>query len=112
MPSLWVTYEMMEAVLGRRRRGARPDWMEPFALDHRRGEEVRRVEHLDRVDWNAELVRGIWGRPFSGSSRSQVRTFGGGGSLPLALTELGLIDEYEFVMHPRLAAKDRHCSQG
>ena len=23
--------------------------------------------------------------------------------LPLALTELGLIDEYEFVVHPRLA---------
>jgi hypothetical protein len=24
-------------------------------------------------------------------------------ALPLALTELGLIDEYEFVVHPRLA---------
>jgi dihydrofolate reductase len=24
-------------------------------------------------------------------------------TLPLALAELGLIDEYEFVMHPRLA---------
>ena len=27
----------------------------------------------------------------------------GGVELPLALTELGLIDEYEFVVHPRLA---------
>ena len=27
----------------------------------------------------------------------------GGVKLPLALTELGLIDEYEFVVHPRLA---------
>ena len=27
----------------------------------------------------------------------------GGLQLPLALTELGLIDEYEFVVHPRLA---------
>jgi dihydrofolate reductase len=27
----------------------------------------------------------------------------GGVQLPLALTELGLIDEYEFVVHPRLA---------
>jgi dihydrofolate reductase len=26
----------------------------------------------------------------------------GGVKLPLALTELGLIDEYEFVVHPRL----------
>lgn len=29
--------------------------------------------------------------------------FVGGVKLPLALTELGLIDEYEFVVHPRLA---------
>ena len=27
----------------------------------------------------------------------------GGLTLPLALAELGLIDEYEFVVHPRLA---------
>ena len=27
----------------------------------------------------------------------------GGVTLPLALTEPGLIDEYEFVVHPRLA---------
>jgi dihydrofolate reductase len=27
----------------------------------------------------------------------------GGVKLPLALAEMGLIDEYEFVMHPRLA---------
>ena len=28
----------------------------------------------------------------------------GGVKLPLALAELGLIDEYEFVVHPRLAS--------
>ena len=27
----------------------------------------------------------------------------GGVTLPLALAELGLIDEYEFIVHPRLA---------
>jgi dihydrofolate reductase len=27
----------------------------------------------------------------------------GGARLPLELTELGLIDEYEFVVHPRVA---------
>jgi dihydrofolate reductase len=27
----------------------------------------------------------------------------GGVTLPLALAELGLIDEYEFVVHPRIA---------
>ena len=29
--------------------------------------------------------------------------FVGGVKLPLALAELGLIDEYEFVVHPRIA---------
>ena len=29
--------------------------------------------------------------------------FTGGVTLPLALAELGLIDEYEFVVHPQLA---------
>ena len=29
--------------------------------------------------------------------------FVGGVTLPLALAELGLIDEYEFVVHPRVA---------
>jgi dihydrofolate reductase len=29
--------------------------------------------------------------------------FTGGVTLPLALAELGLIDEYEFVVHPRIA---------
>jgi dihydrofolate reductase len=29
--------------------------------------------------------------------------FTGGVTLPLALAELGLIDEYEFVVHPRVA---------
>src|SRR5829696_1154567 len=38
------------------------------------------------------------------SSGSRARgLFVGGVKLPLALTELGLIDEYEFVVHPRLA---------
>ena len=45
----------------------------------------------------------------SGQGRSELKResgkglFVGGVKLPLALTELGLIDEYEFVVHPRLA---------
>jgi dihydrofolate reductase len=46
----------------------------------------------------------MWGRPFSSSSRSRAKgLFVGGVKLPLALAELGLIDEYEFVVHPRIA---------
>jgi len=73
---LWgrVTYEMMEAAWRSPvRTGARPDWMEPFAraIDAAKKFVVWRT--LGRVDWNAELVRGIWGMPFSSSSGSRVR---------------------------------------
>ena len=59
---------------------------------------------LDRVDWNAELVRGDLGKAVQQLKQESGRgLFLGGVKLPLALTELGLIDEYEFVVHPRLA---------
>jgi dihydrofolate reductase len=69
-----VTYEMMEtAFRPPAGTGPRPDWMEPFArtIDAANKYVVSRT--MDRVDWNAELVRGIWGRPFSSSSGSRVR---------------------------------------
>ena len=59
---------------------------------------------LDRVDWNAELVRGDLGKAVQRLKQESGKgLFVGGVKLPLALTELGLIDEYEFVVHPRLA---------
>src|SRR6185503_17389723 len=54
-----VTYEMMEAAWRPpARTGVRPDWMEPFAetIDAARKYVVSST--LERVDWNAELVRG------------------------------------------------------
>ena len=59
---------------------------------------------LDRVDWNAELERGDLGQAVQRLKEEPGRgLFVGGVTLPLALAELGLIDEYEFVVHPRLA---------
>src|SRR5688572_31862199 len=59
---------------------------------------------LDRVDWNAELVRGDLGKAVQQLKRGSGKgLFVGGVKLPQALAELGLIDEYEFVVHPRLA---------
>jgi len=59
---------------------------------------------LARVDWNAELVRGDLGSAVAQLKRESGKgLFVGGVKLALALTELGLIDEYEFVVHPRLA---------
>ncbi|HUE41561.1 MAG TPA: dihydrofolate reductase family protein [Chthoniobacterales bacterium] len=100
-----VTYQMMEA--GWRRvpapTGARPDWMEPFA---RKIDAVKKYvfsSTLDRVDWNAELVRGDLGKAVQQLKQESGKgLLVGGVTLPLALTELGLIDEYEFVVQPRL----------
>jgi dihydrofolate reductase len=96
-----VTYEMMEAAF---RPPARPEaiWMEPFArtIDEKKKYVVSST--LDRVDWNAELLRGDLGKAVQQLKRESA-LFVGGVTLPLALAELGLIDEYEFVVHPSLA---------
>jgi dihydrofolate reductase len=100
-----VTYEMMEA--GWRHpvpAGARPDWMEPFARTIDAAKKYVVSSTLDRVDWNAELVRGDLGKAVQQLKRESGKgLFTGGVTLPLALAELGLIDEYEFVVHPSVA---------
>jgi dihydrofolate reductase len=103
-----VTYQMMEAAWRTPATGARPDWMEdwmePFArtIDAAKKYVVSRT--LERVDWNAELVRGDLGKAVQQLKRESGKgLFTGGVTLPLALAELGLIDEYEFIVHPRLA---------
>src|SRR5437879_13008577 len=58
-----VTYEMMEAAWRPPARiGARPDWMEPFARTIDAAKKYVVSSTLDRVDWNAELVRGDLGK--------------------------------------------------
>ncbi|HET9708077.1 MAG TPA: dihydrofolate reductase family protein [Gemmatimonadales bacterium] len=100
-----VTYEMMEAAWRPPARpGARPEWMEPFARTIDAAKKYVVSSTLDRVDWNAELVRGDLGRTIQQLKREPGKgLFVGGVKLPLALAELGLIDEYEFVVQPILA---------
>src|SRR5258708_10680495 len=100
-----VTYEMMEAAFRPpARTGARPDWMEPFARTIDAAKEYVVTGTMDRVDWNAELVRGDLGKAVQQLKReSGEGLLMGGVKLPLALAELGLIDEYEFLVQPRLA---------
>jgi dihydrofolate reductase len=100
-----VTYEMMEAAWRPRAgTGARPDWMEPFARTIDGAKKYVVSSTLDRVDWNAELVRGDLGTAVQQLKLEPGKgLFVGGVELPLALAELGLIDEYEFVVHPRVA---------
>jgi dihydrofolate reductase len=104
-----VTYEMMEeAWRSPAETGERPDWMEPWMEGYARTIDAAEKHvvstTLERVDWNAELVRGdletavreLKHQPGDGLSV-------GGVTLPRALAELGLIDEYELVVHPRVA---------
>jgi len=104
-----VTYELMEA--GWRsvaQTGARPDWMpdwmEPFARTIDTAKKYVVSSTLDRVDWNAELVRGDLKNAVQQLKQQPGNgLLVGGVKLPQALAELGLIDEYEVVVHPRLA---------
>ena len=104
-----VTYEMMEAAWrAPAQTGARPDWMEewmePFARTIDAAKKYVVSSTLDRVDWNAELVRGDLRTAVQQlKEESGKGLFVGGVTLPLALAEAGLIDEYEFVVHPRIA---------
>ena len=100
-----VTYEMMEA--GWRHpapAGTRPDWTEPFARTIDVAKKYVVSSTLERVDWNAELVRGDLASAVQRLKRESGNgLLTGGVTLPLALAELGLIDEYEFVVHPCVA---------
>lgn len=103
-----VTYQMMESAWRRPVAGAWPDWMAeweiPFAEAIDRAKKYVVSSTLDRVDWNAELVRGDVGGVVQRLKREPGESLWVGGvTLPLALADLGLIDEYEFVVQPVLA---------
>ncbi len=103
-----TTYEMMESAWRKPTSGCWPDWMDewevPFAEAIDRARKYVVSSTLETVDWNSELLRG--------DVESAVRLLKeqpggdllvGGVALPLTLADHGLIDEYEFVVHPILA---------
>ena len=103
-----VTYEMMESAWRPVAAGARPDWMEPwvepFARIIDKAKKYVVSSTLQQVDWNAELVRGDLGEAVRQLKNKPGRgLFVGGLQLPMALAGLGLIDEYEFLVHPKVA---------
>jgi dihydrofolate reductase len=103
-----ITYEMMEEAWRPSETGVLPDWMadwmKPFARTIDAAKKYVVSSTLERVDWNAELVRGDLGTAVEQLKTEPGKGLSVGGvKLPLALAELGLIDEYEFIVHPRLA---------
>ncbi len=107
-----VTYGMMEeAWRPVAETGVRPDWMPewmvPFALTIDAAKKYVVSSTLPQVDWrNSELLHGdleqairtLKSQPGNGLAV-------GGVTLPLALAKMDLIDEYEFVVHPRIAGR-------
>jgi dihydrofolate reductase len=103
-----VTYEMMESAWRKPATGTWPDWMAqwqlPFAETIDRAKKYVVSSKLNGVDWNAELVRADLGQAVRRLKQEPGEgLWVGGVTLPLALADLGLIDEYEFVVHPVLA---------
>jgi dihydrofolate reductase len=104
-----IVYEMMESAWRLPAETGRiPDWMEPWMMPFARTIDAAKKyvvsSTLERVDWNAELVRGDLGAAVRELKAQPGRgLFVGGLTLPLALAELGLIDEYELIVHPRVA---------
>jgi dihydrofolate reductase len=103
-----ITYQMMEEAW---RLPLRPEvwpegipaWMEPFAQAIDSAKKYVVSSTLDHVDWNAELVRGDLAETVRRLKEEPGEgLFTGGVELPMALAELGLIDEYEFIVHPRI----------
>ena len=100
-----VIYEMMEAAWRHPvPAGSRPEYMERFARKIDGMKKYVVSSTLDHVDWNAEIVRGDLAEAVQELKRQPGKgLLTGGVTLPLALAEHGLIDEYEFVVHPRIA---------
>ncbi|WP_395691343.1 dihydrofolate reductase family protein [Nocardioides sp.] len=103
-----VTYELMESAWRRPASGTWPDWMDesevPFAETMDPLRKVVVSSTLDGVDWNAELLTGDLGQAVQAlKDEPGEGLFVGGVTLPLALADLGLIDEYEFLVLPTLA---------
>ncbi|WP_120494875.1 dihydrofolate reductase family protein [Microbacterium phyllosphaerae] len=103
-----TTYEMMEGAWRRPASGVWPDWMEEWEIPF--AEAIDRVPKrvvsstLSSVDWNAELVHGDLGEAVRELKQQPGEGLSVGGvTLPLRLAELGLIDEYTFVVHPIVA---------
>jgi len=100
-----VIYQMMESAFRPRpQKEPLPEWMEPFARTIDAAKKFVVSSKLDRVDWNAELLRGDLKEAILKLKREPGRgLFVGGVQLPRALAEWGLIDEYEFIVHPVVA---------
>jgi dihydrofolate reductase len=102
-----VTYQMMEEAWRLETRTlTMPEWTDPFARTIDAMKKYVVSSTLGEVDWNAELVRGDLAEAVQALKQEPGKAvFTGGVRLPMALAELGLIDEYEFVVQPIIVGR-------
>lgn len=109
-----ITYQMMEDAWRRPEGDTTPEAdLDPFvaAIDPARKFVVSST--LERVDWNSELIRGDLATAVRELKEQSVTGLAVGGvTLPLALAELGLIDEFEFIIHPCIAGHGPYLFAG
>lgn len=101
-----LVYQMMESAWRPPASDAMPAWTQPFARTIDAAKKYVVSHTLDHVDWNAELITGdLEDAVRRLKSEPGEGLYTGGVTLPTALAELGLIDEYEFVVHPRVVGR-------
>ena len=95
-----TTYELME--FWRTAKGL-PTWMQPFADSISAAKKYLVSSTREPDGWNTEALRGD---PADAVRKLKEQPgdalYVGGVTLPLALADAGLIDEYEFVVYPTL----------
>lgn len=108
-----TVYRMMEDAWRPPVSEAMPTWTRPFARTIDEAKKYVVSSTLKAVDWNAELV--------SGDLRTEVERlksmpgeglYTGGVTLATALAGWGLIDEYTFVIHPRVVGNGPRLFEG
>ena len=105
-----VTYRMMEEAWRMPPNGIWPDWMAPWMHPFARTMDAAKKyvvsSTVDTEEWNTEMVRGDLAIFVQQLKQQPGKGIGVGGvQLAMALTELGLIDEYHFVVHPRIVGR-------
>lgn len=104
------TYQLMESAWRKPANGVWPDWMpkwmQPFAKTMDVAKKYLVSSTMDTTEWNTEMVRGDLATFVEHLKQQPGKGIGVGGvQLAMALTELGLIDEYQIVVHPRIVGR-------
>jgi dihydrofolate reductase len=112
------TYELMEFWRPLAQPGAEvPEGMEPWMMGFApvidKAKKYLVSNTVKQVDWNTELLQGDLKSAVQAVKQQPGKPLLTGGiNLALQLAELGLIDEYEFVVQPRIAGRGPYVFAG